>query len=144
MFDFIRNLIDSMNILYLYLVYLIENDTNSISVEEWETKCRETFNITRERCLVNHVDKLQNIPNLSFFNNKSKDIQFIQNSVTKEEVLFGFVTIIFIWFVIVIISVFFIVIVSLIITDISLKNRNSDDTNNRNIQTVINYDLEKQ
>lgn len=142
MIGFIKDLAHSLDDLYHYLIYLIENDINSIPIQEWDIKCNGMFNITQGRCEVSYIDRSQNIPSISVSNNSNNNSQILQSNITEEDVLFGFVTVVFIWFIISIVIILCAIIIFLIITNInSSYNSGKGD---KNIQTVINYDLEKQ
>lgn len=140
MIGFIKDLATSLDDLYHYLIYLVENDGKSISTGEWGIRCNKMFNITQERCEINFIDRSQNIPSISVSNNNNN--QLLQNNVTDADVLFGFVTVVFIWFIIAIIIILCTIIISLIITNI--KSSYKDDEKDKNIRTITNYDLEKQ
>lgn len=142
MIGFIKDLAHSLDDLYHYLIYLIENDINSIPIQEWDIKCNGMFNITQGRCEVSYIDRSQNIPSISVSNNSNNNSQILQSNITEEDVLFGFVTVVFIWFIISIVIILCAIIIFLIITNINSSYNSGKRDKNK--QTVINYDLEKQ
>lgn len=154
MIDFIKDLANSLDDLYHYLIYLIENHSNSVPIQEWNIRCNGMFNITQGRCEVSYIDRSQNIPSISVSNNinnngnnnnnnnHNNNSQILQNNITEEDVLFGFVTIILIWFIIAIIIILCTIIISLIITNINSSY--SSEERDKDIKTIANCDLEKQ
>ena len=163
MLSFIKNLVNSLEDSYHYLMYLIEVEAYSIPRQKWNIKCNGTVNITLGRYEINYIDKQQNIQTHFFptscicnvnsittptsSNNDKNYVQNLPNNVTEDEMLFIFATLMFIWFTLAIVIILCILIITLIITYISFNSKSNSssgsDEKHKKIQTLFNYDIER-
>lgn len=163
MLSFIKNLVNSLEDSYHYLMYLIEVEAYSTPRQKWNIKCNGTVNITLGRYEINYIDKQQNIQTHFFptscicnvnsittptsSNNDKNYVQNLPNNVTEDEMFFIFATLMFIWFTLAIVIILCILIITLIITYISFNSKSNSssgsDEKHKKIQTLFNYDIER-
>lgn len=115
----IENLLSLIQTLYNNITYLIEKDSSTVQIHEWENIADPSSSST-------------GIFDTHTINTNANT----NNTVIEEDVLIGFVTITLIWFIVALIIILSATIITLIATNVSFHDDNT---------TNIEYrDLEKQ
>lgn len=135
----IDNIVSIFHSLYNNIVYLVEKDSSTVQMHEWDIQCSNMFDQYASSCNVNYIDRTQNIPTISSESVTASDTPHVlQNNVIEEDVLMSFITISLIWFIVAVIVILSTTIISLIVSNIC-SNNNKDivdlekgETNNNN------------